>query len=305
MFVIRNYITTGGTVACALAIGYLMQNGPATQPDAHDIREAMVRPAKEGAVIAGLEGIVLTSASPSGAVTPETQPAIVPRRAPTTPRAQVDCSLSAHATAGPNAAARLVLRAPCNPNETVELHHSGMTFSARTDAEGGLDITIPALSEYAIFLISFENHRGTVATTHIPDISNYDRVALQWTGTTDLQLHALEFGATYGEAGHVWSNSQTPGMGQVVHFGQTGTKNVEIYSIPKAGADTGGTVALSVEAEVTPRNCGQDLNVQSLELLDGQDLRSRELSVTLPACGSDQNFLVLNNLFQDLTIAAK
>ncbi|WP_170391351.1 hypothetical protein [Ruegeria arenilitoris] len=305
MFVIRNYVTTGGTVACALAIGYLMQNGPASQPDVQETRQAMIQPSGEGTVIAGLEGIVLTSATPNASTAPEPSAKVPPRAEPAVPQAQVNCDLRARAMAAPNATARLTLKAPCNPDETVELHHSGMTFSARTDKDGRLDLSIPALSEYAIFLISFKNQRGTVATTHIPDFSDYDRVALQWTGDTDLQLHALEFGASYGEAGHVWSNAGSSGTGQVVHFGMAGERNVEIYSVPRNLADANGTVALSVEAEVTPRNCGQDLDLQALELLDDQGLRSRELSITLPACDSGQDFLVLNNLFQDLTIAAK
>ncbi|MGV6803958.1 MAG: hypothetical protein ACWA49_07110 [Ruegeria sp.] len=305
MFVIRNYVTTGGTVACALAIGYLMQNGPAAQPDGQDLREAMVHPARQGTMISGLEGIVLTSATPGDPADQGARTEIAPRNTPTQPLPRVDCSLRAHATAAENATARLTLKAPCNPGKSVELHHSGMTFSAKTDDRGWLDVTIPVLSEYAIFLISFEDQRGTVATTHVPDLANYDRVALQWSGKTDLQLHALEFGASYGDAGHVWSNSPSSGSGKVVHFGQVGAKNVEIYSIPRVGNVATGTVALSVEAEVTPQNCGQDLSVQSLELLEDRGLQSRELSVTLPACDSDQDFLVLNNLFEDLTIAAK
>ncbi len=299
MFVIRNYVTTGGTVACALAIGYLMQNGPADRPGSDTVRQASLEPVGEATVLAGLHEIELTSANPS-----ETTPTAPGRAQPDHPRAAVDCSLQAHASAAPNASARLELKAPCNPEQMDELLHSGMSFTAATDADGHLDVTIPALSEYAIFLISMENQRGTVATTHIPDFSDFDRVALQWTGETDLQLHALEFGASYGEAGHVWSNATLPGAGQVVHLGRRGAKNVEVYSISKVGSP-GGTVTLSVEAEVTSRNCGQDLTVQSLELLGDQNLRSREMSVTLPACGSGQNFLVLNNLFQNLKIAAR
>ncbi|EEX09107.1 putative lipoprotein [Ruegeria lacuscaerulensis ITI-1157] len=299
MFVIRNYVTTGGTVACALAIGYLMQKGPAAAPAAADAQQASLEPVGEATVLAGLEEIVLTSANP-----PEDAISIPQRPQRAKPGVAVDCSLRAHAAATANASARLVLKAPCNPNEVVELHHSGMTFSATTDAQGQLDVTIPALSEYAIFLISFDDHRGTVATTHIPDVSDYDRVALQWSGNTELQLHALEFGASYGQAGHVWSQSLETGTGRVDHLGDSGARNVEVYSIPKTG-DRGGSVALTVEAEVTPDNCGRDLNLQSLELLGDQTLRARDLQVTLPACDSGQDFLVLNNLFQDLKIASK
>lgn len=78
MFVIRNYVTTGGTVACALAIGYLMQNGPASQPDVQETRQAMIQPSGEGTVIAGLEGIVLTSATPNASTAPEPSAKVPP-----------------------------------------------------------------------------------------------------------------------------------------------------------------------------------------------------------------------------------
>lgn len=298
MFVIRNYVTTGGTVACALAIGYLMQNGPVVRPPANDMQQASLQPVGEATVLADLEAIVLTSANP-----PETATAIPKRPQPTKPSIAVDCKLHAHASATANASARLVLKAPCNPNEVVELHHSGMTFHALTDTRGQLEVTVPALSEYAIFLMSFDDQRGTVATTHIPDLSDYDRVALQWSGETEIQLHALEFGASYGEAGHVWSEVLETGTGRVDHLGVSGAGNVEVYSIPKTG-ERDGSVTLTVEAEVTPDNCGQDLSLQSLELRGDQSLRARDLKVAFPACGSGQDFLVLNNLFQELTIAA-
>ena len=299
MFVIRNYVTTGGTVACALAIGYLMQYGPAAQSAAS--RSAGQTAVADSTMIAGLEDIVLTSASP---VTGDTPTPDTARPAPAAPTATADCGLRARATTAPMASARVVVTAPCHPNQTVELLHSGMVFTGQTDQDGILDLTIPVLAEYAIFLISFDDKLGTVATTHVPEIAGFDRVALQWSGNTDLQLHALEFGASYGEAGHVWSNAEAQGTGRVNHYGAGDGRKVEIYSIPKDGNGTDGSVALTVEAEVTPENCGQELSMQSLELLSDQELRSRELSLVLPACDSGQDFLVLNNLFQDLTIAS-
>ncbi|WP_170335701.1 hypothetical protein [Ruegeria arenilitoris] len=307
MFVIKNYVTTCGTVACALAIGYLMQNGPNAQHKGATIQHASVT--NESSVIPGLESVVLTSTSPADTESSVTSPANRTIRAkPTDPQQQVDCNLSARAVAAPQAAARLTLKAPCKPSQNVELHHSGMTFTARTDEDGRIDLTIPVLSEYAIFLISFEDNAGTVATTHVPDFAAYNRVALQWRGNTELQLHALEFGASYGEAGHVWANPQAQGVGNVVHLGVAGSAsahNVELYTFPAGQTDQNGEIALTVEAEVTEANCGRELSVQSLEIRADRRLRSRDLTLPMPDCSADQNFLVLNNLFEDLTIAAK
>ncbi|MEX0306569.1 MAG: hypothetical protein AB3N12_04190 [Ruegeria sp.] len=306
MFVIKNYVTTGGTVACALAIGYLMQSGSARQPGAEPNGERVASISEPGSDLTGIESVVLTSSSPT-----ESRRAVLPEPSLPSPeqsRLPSNCDLSARAMAVPGASVRLRVKAPCHAGETIEVHHNGLVFSTETDALGGLNLTVPALSEYAIFLISLPDEKGTVATTHVPEINSFNRIALQWQGETDLQLHALEFGAGYGEEGHVWSGSEVGGAGSVIHLGQGGSdaaRNIEIYSFPVQSATEAGTIALSVETEVTEANCGKALNVQSLEWRTHQRLRSRDLTLDMPGCEVVGDFLVLNNLFSDLTIAAK
>lgn len=306
MFVIKNYVTTGGTVACALAIGYLMQNGWPAQSDDAQAQSDVI--ANQSSVIAGLQDVVLTSSTPTADSTRNTQPAqrtLQSNRS--TSSDPTKCALSARARAVPGASARLTVKAPCHSNERIEVHHSGLKVTQKTDKNGRLDLTIPALSEYAIFLISVDDQTGTVATTHIPDMAEYTRIALQWQGDTDLQIHALEFGANYGGAGHVSANTHSGGSGSVVHLGQSGfgdAQNIEVYSFPISQTDQTGSIELTVEAEVNDANCGHDLALQSLELRGDRRLRSRDLTLTMPGCAQTGQFLVLNNLLQDLTIAA-
>jgi hypothetical protein len=296
----------GGTVACALAIGYLMQNGSASQRNDAPGTERIASVAGQATVLPGIEGIVLTSSPIPQANSLSTSPSNDgPARVQ--PGRTANCPLSARATPVQGGNAQLKIKAPCHEASEVQIHHSGLTFTAMTDATGALNLTIPALSEYAIFLISLEDKAGTVATTHIPDIAKFDRVALQWQGDTELQLHALEFGAGYGQDGHVWAGPEASGSGSVVQLGNAElatTRNVQVYSFPKT-AETSGTIELSVETEVTEANCGSDLNVQALELRSGEPLRSRDLMLTLPDCSRAGEFLVFNNLLEDLTIAAK
>lgn len=63
-------------------------------------------------------------------------------------------------------------------------------------------------------------------------------------------------------------------------------------------------MALSIEAEVTAGNCGQDISAQAIELRRDGTLRTRELSLAVPDCDGVGDFLVLNNLLDDLKIAA-
>ncbi len=306
MFVVRNYVTMCGTVACALAIGYLMQNGSAAQPNEAQDTASLTN---QNSVLAGLDSIVLTSASPNDADSGQKTVTVEPTRAePQAREPHQNCNLTARAIAVPGAQARLSIKSPCQSNARVNIHHSGLTVTQITDENGALNVTIPALSEYAIFLISFPDQSGTVATTHVPDINQFDRVALQWQGDAALQIHALEFGANYGGDGHVWADSTTAGAGSVVSLGHTGlvdANNIEIYSFPAGQSQQSGTIDLTVEAEVTETNCGRDLNVQSIELRADNRLRSRDLSLAVPDCTQTGEFLVLNNLLSDLTIAAK
>ncbi len=304
MSIARNFVTVGGTIACALGIGFMMQNGSSPSDNSHRLASAD----PEAAVIAGLQGVVLTSSSPTETGNPQenTLKTIGNAGIATNDPAPV-CSLVARAVAAPMASANLIVEAPCLAEQQVEIHHSGLTFTEMTDAEGRLDITIPALSEYAIFLVSFENHKGAVATTHVKDLGDYDRVALQWKGTTALQIHALEFGASYGEHGHVWADPNAQGLGQVVQLGNIGTpaaQAVEVYSVPTQKTTKSGTVELTVETEVTKTNCGREIVVHSLELRANQRLTSREMKVGMPDCSTAGEFLVLNNLFKDLKIAS-
>ena len=105
----------------------------------------------------------------------------------------------------------LTLEASCLPRERVTVHHSGMVFSQTTDAAGGLDLTVPALAKDAVFILAFTNGDGAMAQTVVEEVDDYDRMVLQWRGDTGFQIHAREFGAEYGEDGHVWSGDHRTG----------------------------------------------------------------------------------------------
>jgi hypothetical protein len=79
----------------------------------------------------------------------------------------------------------------------------------------------------------------------------------------------------------------------------------EVYSFPRAASSRNGQVTLSVETEVTAENCGRDVSAQSLELRNGDTLRTRDMVLSVPNCSAIGDFLVLNNLVEDLKIAAR
>lgn len=336
----------GGTVACALGIGYMMQRGqpalpPISAPAPLSAQEDQLpapkakpsRPSPDKVRIAerlDIEKIALTSAQADAEARDEMQhlptapaasdPASTPApdaALPSTPEdpamPELGCDVTAQAVPGPMAMVDFHVSAPCLGNGRLVVHHNGMTFSAVTDAEGELDVTIPALAERAVFIAAFDNGDGAVATARVPGIADYDRVVLQWQGKAGFEIHAREFGADYGTPGHVWSGAaplEHPEhtTGSVIRLGTEDALSpllAEVYTFPSGAADRSGSIALSIEAEVTANNCGRDISAQLLQRQGEDRIRTRELDLTVPDCDAVGDFLVLNNLLDDLKIAAK
>jgi hypothetical protein len=96
--------------------------------------------------------------------------------------------------------------------------------------------------------------------------------------------------------------------GDVVRLGKLGNSTsrvAEIYSVPRDQLARSDAISLTIEAEVTAANCDRDIAAQSLELRANRSLRMRDLTLSMPSCDATGDFLVLNNLVEDLKIAGK
>lgn len=327
---LTSYILGGATLVCALGTGYVMQYGfgapPRATQAAASLELSRVVPTSS-AVIAPLAAPTLPD-MPADLVVemdlPEA-PLIVQAAAeidlpieelPQAPGATgfaCDITMTADPTAG--AMVNVVLTAPCRASERVTLHHQGLMFTEVMQPDGTLTVSIPALAEQATFIAAFPGGDGAMASAEVTSLPFYDRVAVQWKGDAGLQLHAREFDADYFTPGHVWAaaagdlTAAAKGEGGfLTRLGRTDTPEAlmaEIYSFPAGTAHKSGTVLLSVEAEVTAANCGAPVEAQTLEIREGGSLRTRDLSVEIPACDAVGDFLVLKNLVEDLTIAAR
>ncbi|MFV0514532.1 MAG: hypothetical protein ACK5MY_13030 [Jhaorihella sp.] len=314
----RLVFTVGGTALCALGAGFFMQMGGAgtsaavmAQPS--PVQQSVVAPSElanpDERATPDIGAIALIAAQPD-LQAPKAMPAPDLENAGDRTRAQADCGVKARAEPAAMASVDLSVSAPCFGNERVTIHHSGMIFTDTTDDSGSLTLNIPALSERAVFIVAFATGKGAVATAQVAGLDSVDRVVLQWSGHSGFELHALEPGASYGDPGHVWFGSDPgkTGTGSMRRLGDAdmlAPQMAEIYSFPAGASPTSGTVALSVEAEVTDANCGRDIAAQSLELRAGSGLHTRDLVLSVPECSARGDFLVLNYLFDDLKIAAK
>lgn len=228
--------------------------------------------------------------------------------------AETTCKVSLGAETGAAAMVTLTLAAPCAPKTAVTIHHQGMMFTIMTDAEGSAQIDVPALAEVSVFLAAFDNGPGAAATTMVPEVVGYDRAVLQWQGANGLGLHALEFGAAYGEAGHVWAEAARDAAivesgtgGYLTRLGDVAAPNAllaEVYTFPSTTAAQDGQVDLTVEIEVTDANCGRDIAAQSIQISPNTLPSALDLTMTLPDCDSVGEFLVLNAMLHNVVVAA-
>lgn len=223
------------------------------------------------------------------------------------------CDVQFSAETKPAAMIGVTLKAPCQANSAVTFRHAGLEFSALTDDTGAYNVDIPALSQSASVNVEFEDGREMTTAASIPDLENYVRTALLWRDKADLHIHALEFGAEYGENGHVWSEeSRDPEysvlarggflteLGQDVPFG---AKFAEIYSFPAGQVLRSGTVRVVVEAGIDEQTCGTKISGRTIELDATGITQDVDLEMTMPDCDAVGGYLVLKNLLQDLNIA--
>jgi hypothetical protein len=228
---------------------------------------------------------------------------------------EVDCVPTMDAAARSVASVTLSVSAPCHVSSAFTIHHQGMMFTAMTNDTGEAEITVPALAEVAVMIAAFENGDGAVATTTVPDFADYDRAVLQWQGDSSVMLSAYEGDAEFGDESHIYASNpgdvsriETGTGGYLVRLGVKTIDSAlmaEIYTFPTGMMASDFEVMLVAEAEITTGNCGQELNAQSLQFSPTGQTSALDLNMIMPDCNAVGDFLILQNMFEDLTIASK
>lgn len=292
----RKIAAAAGSLALALGIGF---SAAATEPEG-DLGEPI-----PSAVIADMVAPGLTQDIGL------TRMARMPRSKPVVPEAP--CVIRTRATPEPAAFVRLHVSAVCLPESRVTVHHNGMLFTARMDGTGNLDILVPALAERAVFTFTFDGDQMAMAMTRVPDIAGYNRVVLLWRGDAGFELHARESGATYGTVGRIRQGvlDDTPGSGSGGYLLRLGGGSTalpmmaDVYSYPTSMSGDDRQVDMAVAVQVTARNCGREVAARVLEFRDPGPLHTRDLLLPVPPCDAGDEYLVLNEVLEDLRIAAR
>lgn len=209
----------------------------------------------------------------------------------------------------------LTVSSPCYGDAIFVVWHQGIAFSARTDGDGRGTIRIPVLAVDAAFSVTFNNLQEAITAVRVPDAGSFDRVILEWRGASALELHALEFGAKIGDAGHVWSvsggNPDTVMSGQqgfVNRLGVTDTDmpfGVEVYTYPRGYLARPGGVRLLVGTVVTQGNCGRTLKARASQIRGGSLPMTDSLAIPIPDCTAIGTPVLVPDLFDRLTPASR
>lgn len=211
----------------------------------------------------------------------------------------------ARITARPAAQAIVELTAvlPCAPDSDILVRHAFLEFSARTDADGRVQVSVPALTAIADFAILIRNMEHAQISLPVPAVQNLDRAVLQWRGRDNLQWHAFEKGAGIGDPGHVWSAAITDATGTRGSVHRLGTAQVEtpylaeIYTYPTGYEDMGDSLSLQIGVAVTPQNCERGVDAISFHLSGGELILRQDIAATLPDCDAVGTIVMLGDQF--------
>src|SRR5690606_6953488 len=107
---------------------------------------------------------------------------------------------------------------------------------------------------------------------------------------------------------HLWRGKPrhpVAAAGFVVTLGDAAAadpRRAEIVSFP---AGMSRDIRLTVEAEVTAAACGTTVATETFSVTGGSPATATMLTLAMPGCDAVGDYLVLNNLFDDLKLAAR
>jgi hypothetical protein len=193
----------------------------------------------------------------------------------------------------------IALTAPCNPAQRAVVRHSGLSFTARTGADGRLSLRIPALDAEALVAVYLDSSEVVLAEIDVPAAASLVRFAVQAPSPVQFDLRAEE-------AGRVYSGKETMGAGdagrKIVTLGTAAVSQpiiAQVYTYPDTGL---ASAEVKVELRVTPDTCGQAFEAQTVLMQGGTSVRG-SLPLAIPACGTSGDILVLKNLVGAPTLA--
>ncbi|MDP5086764.1 MAG: hypothetical protein NWQ23_15200 [Yoonia sp.] len=318
------------TMTIAVAVGFVMQYGetaPNMQAGAENAmynsapRTLMMSTNAQGEAVFGVPNVVMTPLNHAANVQPVVAVDVVyteldvPVLGTIMATPIIGCQTTLTTKRQPAALVELTIDAPCFANSTFTVRHNEMLFSGVTDRTGTALVTVPVLTTDAMFYVAFDNIVQASTEIFVPELRQYDRAVLQWEGTENMRLHALEGGAQIGDPGHVWSASihtaedaRSGRYGFVVYLGIAQGElsyQAEVYTFPAGQMNTDAVVDLLVGVSVNEANCGREVDATTIQTNAAQTLVTSDVAIKMPDCDQIGQVALISDKFADLTLAAR
>ncbi|MEL6523212.1 MAG: hypothetical protein AAFQ66_19725 [Pseudomonadota bacterium] len=196
------------------------------------------------------------------------------------------------------------IKAPCYGDTQLEIAQGQLRYSARTDVAGYYSEMLPALAVSTSVSVAFADGWTSRAKVEFSEAFDFTRVALAWRGSRVMQLSAMENRAEVSRANPGaadLASGETAGF--LTTLGDPSLSDawqVEIYSIPQQALSAIGKVDMSIQAEVTPENCGRNRSAYVLQPGFDQSDRPTALTVAMPGCHTAGRTVVLDHVLRDI-----
>ena len=152
---------------------------------------------------------------------------------------------------------------PCRADQTVHFGYGEATILGRLDGGGRLELTLDLFAGAASPVeITFEDGVSREIPARANDLDKVEKIALIWRAPVDLDLHAFEYGATFGQPGHVWAQAPSSAMAardqtatnkrgrgfiSRADGGQGPGDKIEIYTFFRHPEQAAGLVSIAVD----------------------------------------------------------
>lgn len=206
---------------------------------------------------------------------------------------------------------RVEITSACRINQDVQLAYGGVVQVRRLDRAGRLDFLLDCFAGATNeLLVTFADGQQEQRPVVAKDLEKLSKVAVIWSAPVNLDLHAFEYSAGFGKAGHVWERAASTlvsareiaaggrrgrGFLSTSDDGRSLGDKLEVYTFLHHDEQASGVVAMGLDYETRGENpagmtCGNGAFAEvryQVATLGRRGQTGRETGILLSApCGT-------------------
>jgi hypothetical protein len=142
------------------------------------------------------------------AETKSTEPPAAPTPTPVAVETPVTTETTVSTEALEGGRFKVAVAAPGRAGEAIQVSYGGANFVFVLDAKGQRTWTLDAFAGSAYpMTVRFADGTKRDVAVEVSDLDAVTKVAVIWQAPVNLDLHAFEYGASSGDAGHIWEGA--------------------------------------------------------------------------------------------------